>query len=206
MFEMVLENFIALWAVIDPIGTIPVFIVATSQCDSKLRRIIAVKATVIAAGLLLFFIVGGQFLLEALNIPLSAFQIAGGIILLLFALTMVFGESKPESEITELETSPEEMGTAVFPLAVPSIASPAAMMTVVLLTDNHRFAITEQMVTTSVVLAVLLITLLLMLLANGVNKLIGRQGASIVSRVMGLILASVAVNNVLEGIKTYFSI
>ena len=93
---------------------------------------------------------------------------------------------------------------AVFPLAVPSIASPGAMLAAVLLTKNDVYTIPEQALTTLAMLAVLVVTLVFMLGANFIQRIIGNSGASIISRVMGLILASVAVANVLEGIKVYF--
>ena len=136
-----------------------------------------------------------------MGIPLAAFQIAGGLILFLFALTMIFGESKPEGE-SKVARSLHD--TAIFPLATPSIASPGAMMAVVLLTENSRHSLVEQMTVAVLVLIVVGATYLLMLGAGLISKVIGSGGASIVSRVMGLILASIAAANVLEGIKEYF--
>ena len=133
--------------------------------------------------------------------PLSAFQIAGGIVLFLFALSMVFGESKPEQEV-KMAVSISE--TAIFPLAVPSVAGPGAMLAAVLMTENVRFGIMEQAQTAVVICSVLLLALLLMLGATWIQRFIGNSGASIVSRVMGLILASVATENILVGIKEYF--
>jgi multiple antibiotic resistance protein len=94
--------------------------------------------------------------------------------------------------------------TAIFPLATPSIASPGAMMAVVLLTDNHSYSIARQAVTALIMLVVMLVAYLLMLGAGRISKIIGDGGASIISRVMGLILASIAATNVLEGLKEYF--
>lgn len=198
-----IATFIFFFAVIDPIGTVPVFIAVTSHYDVKTKRKIAIKASLIAAGILVFFVAVGEFILDAIDIPLSAFQIAGGIVLFLFALTMIFGESKPEEELKMKSDSGQ---TAVFPLAVPSIASPGAMLAAVLLTENNKFNLIEQMQTTVIMLSVLVITMLLMMLASVVHRLIGNSGASIISRVMGLILSSVAVSNVLSGIQEYFSL
>ena len=202
MWQLIIENFIGFWVVIDPIGTIPVFIAVTKSLSAEQRRNIAIKAVVYAALILLFFIGTGQLLLEALQIPLLSFQIAGGIILFLFALTMIFGDSKPEQE-EQLEIE-EGLDCAVFPLAMPSIASPGAMLAAVVLTDNQRFDIYNQLVTGSVMLTVLLITMLLLFYANFILRIIGKVGASIVSRVMGLILATVATEHVLSGLKIYF--
>lgn len=201
MMDELLQQFVILWAVIDPIGSIPVFLALVGTTASVERRKLAVIATAVAGLVLLFFIVAGQFLLEAMQIPLSAFQVAGGIVLFLFALTMIFGESKPEEELHFCENAKD---LAIFPLAIPSIASPGAMMAVVLLTDNHRFSIPDQIITSGIMLAVVAITLALLLAATSIQKLIGQSGASIISRVMGLILASVAANNVLAGIRDYF--
>ena len=123
--------FITFFAVIDPIGTVPVFIAVSKQFNLSEKRKIALIATGIAALVLLFFVAVGELLLNALSIPLPAFQISGGIVLFLFALDMIFGESKPDEEIKLLKTDHRE--TAIFPLAVPSIASPGAMLAAVLL-------------------------------------------------------------------------
>ena len=199
----IIGTFIMFFAVIDPIGTVPVFIAVTSRYGNQVKRKIAVKAALISAIVLIFFVVAGEVILTALKISLSAFQIAGGIVLFLFALSMIFGESKPEEEV-EMAISGSE--TAIFPIAVPSIASPGAMLAAVLLTENNRYNILEQAQTTAIMLFVLLIVLVLMLAASRVHRLIGSSGASVISRVMGLILASVAVTGVLAGIKGYFSL
>ena len=195
--------FIFFFAVIDPIGTVPVFIAVTSRFDEGIKKRIALRATLVSASVLIFFVIAGELILTAMDIPLPAFRIAGGIVLFLFALSMIFGESKPEEEL-KMATNHTE--TAVFPLAVPSIASPGAMLAAVLLTENSEFSLLEQFHTTLIMLSVLIVALVLMLIAGRVHRVIGDSGASIISRVMGLILTSVAVFNVLEGIKEYFSL
>ncbi|MFT6113678.1 MAG: multiple antibiotic resistance protein [Glaciecola sp.] len=203
MIDM-LAVFITFFAVIDPIGTIPVFIAVTDQYDKKTKRRVALLATIVSACVLLFFVVVGEILLDALSIPLPAFQISGGIVLFLFALTMIFGDSKPDEEIRLLEKSHKE--TAIFPLAVPSIASPGAMLAAVLLTKNTVFSVWEQVQTALVMLSVLVLTYLLMLLSGFITKIIGSSGASVVSRVMGLILSSIAMTNILTGFTDYYQI
>ncbi|MFE8072230.1 MarC family protein [Marinobacteraceae bacterium S3BR75-40.1] len=199
----IIRQIVLLWTVIDPIGTVPVFLAVTSHLsEAAERRAIAGKATVIAALVLLFFVVAGEILLEAMNIPLPAFQVAGGVVLFLFALSMIFGRSKPEEEVGLAQSAAH---SAVFPLAIPSIASPGAMMAAVLLTDNHRFSLADQAITSLIILSILLVTWVLMLAAVRIHKLIGEAGASVISRVMGLILSAVAMNAVLSGIATYFA-
>ncbi|MFG0319567.1 MAG: MarC family protein [Planctomycetota bacterium JB042] len=195
-------TFIYFFAVIDPIGTVPVFIAVTREHQDHRRRI-AFVATAIAAGILVSFVVVGEIVLTAMGISLAAFQVAGGIVLFLFALSMIFGSSKPEDECQLAEQAAD---TAVFPLAVPSIASPGAMLAAVLLTENARFSLVQQAATTATMLAVLLVTLGLMLVAGRVHRLVGDTGASVISRVMGLILASVATASALAGIEAYFDL
>ncbi|WP_043320760.1 MarC family protein [Microbulbifer sp. HZ11] len=196
-----ISSFVFFFAVIDPVGTLPVFIAVTSRHSEWQRRKIALLAVGVATGILTFFLLVGQYLLETVGVPLSAFQVAGGIVLFLFALTMIFGEGKPESEVEIIRDGRE---TAIFPLAVPSIASPGAMLAAVVLTDNHRFDPIHQVKSATAMLAVLGIVLVLLLAANWIYRWIGDSGASIVSRVMGLILASVATTNVLVGLQQFF--
>lgn len=198
-----IATFIFLFAVVDPIGSIPVFIAATVGFNEREKRNVAFKAILVSALILLFFIAVGELILDAINIPLAAFQIAGGLVLLLFSLSMIFGESKPESEIKTIKNTTE---IAVFPMAIPSIASPGAMLAVVLLTKNSEYSIWEQIQSSLILLAVLAVVLLLLLLASKVHKIIGDAGASIISRVMGLILSAVAIDNIIEGIKVSFKL
>ena len=200
MIQDIFEQFVTLWVVIDPIGTIPVFVAVTAGIEASKRSKVALHAALVAAGVLIFFLVAGQFLIDALGISLPAFQIAGGLILFLFALTMIFGDSKPQAEAEDLENGPQQGSPAVFPLAVPSLASPGAMLAVVLLTDNNRFSIAEQAVTAGIMLSVVAIAFLMMLAAGPILKVIRVSGAAVVSRVMGMILAAVAVDNVIMAI------
>jgi len=180
----------------NPIGTVPVFLAATIGMSTAERLRVAVRAILIAFLVLVTFIVGGQLVLEAVGIGLPSFKIAGGIVPFLFAMTMIFGNSKPQDEIATLD---RVHSAAVFPLAIPSIASPGAMLTVVILTDNDRFSVAQQATTAGIMAAVLAITLVLLLLATPIHRVIGVTGEMIISRVMGMVLAAVAVDAVLEG-------
>lgn len=202
MIDLV-ATFIVFFAVIDPIGTVPVFIAVTRGYEPAARRSIAITAALASAAILIFFMVAGELILYAMSIPLSAFQISGGIVLFLFALSMIFGESKPEEE-TRLANKQQE--TAIYPLAVPSIAGPGAMLTAVLMTERATYDLWQQVQTGLVMLVVLVITLILMLASGPIQKLIGNSGAIVVSRVMGLILAAVATSNVLNGIRVFFGL
>lgn len=201
--DELISSFVVLWAVIDPIGTVPVFIAVTKGYNESERKKIAKNASLVAFGVLLFFLIVGEALLRKVGVPLAAFQISGGIILFLFALNMIFGSSKPEEELQLIKSSSE---TAIFPLAMPSIAGPGAILAVVLLTDNSRFSWMSQLSTVFLIIFILLVNYLLMRLANKIQRRIGESGAIVISKVMGLILASMAANNILMGIKEFFKI
>ncbi len=191
------RELVTLIVVIDPVGSIPVLLFAVQGVPRALHRRFALRAVAIAALVLLAFLVGGQFLLESLGLRLGSFQVAGGIILFLFAMTMIFGESKPAREIEEAER--DHLAGAVFPLAMPSIASPGAMLAIVILTDNHTESLADQAITAGLLMLVLLLTLGLLLAATHVHRMIGSTGASVISRVMGIVLATIAVDAVLGG-------
>ena len=196
-----INTLLLLIAVIDPLGSIPVYLEATKKFDKKHKKKIAVLASITAFLVLLFFIVVGQIILEGMEITLDAFQISGGIILFLFALTMIFGEGKPASEKHLIK---DYKNVTIFPVALPSIASPGAIMAVVLLTDNHIYTLTEQITTTVILLIVIGITCLLLLASSVIQKKIGDAGITVISKVMGLILASYAAQSILSGLKSFF--
>ena len=192
------REFVTLFVLIDPVGTIPVFLFAVTAVPQKLHRRFAVRAVLIAGAVLFGFLVLGQLALEAIGLDLGSFQIAGGIVLFLFALTMIFGDTKSDTEIAEAEKD-DHLAGAVFPLAMPSIASPGAMLGIVVLTDNRTQSLAEQAITAGLLLTVLAMTLVLLLAATWIFRLIGHTGVSVISRVMGIILATIAVDAVLAG-------
>jgi len=196
-----INTMLLLFAVIDPLGSIPVYLEATKHFDKKYKRKIAVNASITAFIVLLFFIVVGQIILEGMDITLAAFQISGGVILFLFAITMIFGEGKPESEKHLIK---DYKHVTIFPVAVPSIASPGAIMAVVLLTDNHIYSFTQQVSTTFMLFIVVTITCILLLASNFIQKKIGESGIIVISKIMGLILASYAAQSILSGVKAFF--
>jgi multiple antibiotic resistance protein len=184
----IIHEFVTLFVTIDPIGVVPIFLALTAGLSERDRRRVALRATLISLGLLLACIYPAQYLLEAMEIPLRSFQIAGGLVLF-FALSMIFtkhGDYKTE----------EGHDIAVFPLAMPSIAGPGAMLAAVVLTDNKRFNLLHQTGTAGLLVLVMAITFGLLFAAVPLMRLLGKSGANILSRVMGLLLASVAVNMV----------
>ena len=190
-----LFDFVTLWVTIDPIGTVPLYLSVTKELSPRARRGAAIRATAVAFILLAAFLYLGQYLLEVMRIELLSFQIAGGIVLFLFSLTMIFDRGAPESG------NGSGHDVAIFPLAMPSIASPGALLAVVVLTDNNTHNLFQETLTCGVLVLVLVITLVLMLLAEPILRLIGRSGANILIRVMGMMLSAVAVQMVYSAIK-----
>ncbi|MCF7517612.1 MarC family protein [Pseudoalteromonas sp. N1230-9] len=194
MLDKVLHDFLVIWATIDPIGTMALFAALTAKLPAKKRRKTAFKTVGYAAIVLIGAIVIGQLLLSAMGISLLSFQVAGGIILFLFGLQMIFADDSSQGDIEP------QHDISVFPLAIPATASPGAILAVILITDNHIYTIKEQVITALNMLGVLLITLVLLLLSGRILKLIGTGGASILTRIMGLILAALSVEFVMEAL------
>lgn len=185
-----------IWVTIEPIGSVLLFTALTSGLTSAQRRKVAIKSTVYSASILLASIVIGQILLTALSIKLISLQLAGGVILFLFGVQMIFGKASDVS--TDVEAGHD---IAVFPLAVPSIVGPEAIMAVILLTDNQTFSIPMQALTAAVMLAILATTCLLMLLSGPILRVIGKSGAALLERVMGMILCALSVELVMNALS-----
>jgi multiple antibiotic resistance protein len=195
---------VTLFVILDPVATVPIFLAATVGLSRRQSLQVAAYAISIAFGVLLFFIVGGRFLLGALHIAMPAFQLAGSLVLLLFGLKMVLGQVTQEAAAIPADASLLER--AVYQLAVPGIAGAGAMLTVVLLTDNNTRSLGEQLLTTGE-LVLCMVALFGLYAASGLLfRLLGRAGIEIISRVFGLILASIAVNGLITAIKLSFGL
>ena len=191
-----LFDLVTFWVTIDPVGTVPLYLSVTKDLSHAARRRAAFRASIIAFGILAGFLYFGQYLLEEMRIELLSFQIAGGIVLFLFALTMIFSRESGN------DPAPEKgHDVAVFPLAMPSIATPGALLSVVVLTENNTHSFIQETMTCGVMLLVLIATLFLMLLGDRIVRFMGRSGLNILSRVMGMILAAVAVQMVYSALK-----
>lgn len=197
-----IRAFVLLFAVIDPIGTVPIFLDVTAGFDNRAQKRIAYRSVATAAGILLFFIIAGQVLIEHMEVSLPAFQASGGLVLLIFALTMVFGKNGHSGSGRDVPKDYRHV--SVFPMALPAIASPGAILAVVLLTDNHIYTIGQQAVTTGIVLLVLIIVLFLLLIARRIQQTIGKTGITVITKIMGLLLCAIATESILAGIKSYF--
>jgi multiple antibiotic resistance protein len=194
MIDKILQDALIIWATIDPIGTLAIFTAVTSHMDSRQRRRTAFRTILYAGAVLIGAIIVGQFILNAMGIRMISFQLGGGIILFIFGLQMIFGT---HSNDTKKEPDHD---VAVFPLAIPTTATPGAILAVILLTDNTLHPIFDQAITTAVVISILLITLTLLLLSSHIIRLIGFSGASILTRIMGMILAAFSVELVMDAL------
>ena len=196
MFEKLFHDLVTLFVVVNPIGVVPLFLAVAGRESAAARRRIAAQAIIISAVILLVFIAIGQLVLEALGIDLASFRIAGGLVLLVIALRMVLAETETSSDTD----APLRGNVAVFPLAMPFIAGPASIMAVVLLTDNNVYTVWQHAETAVLLLLVLAFTYACLVGAELVQRLLGQTGASVVSRIMGLILAALAVQSILTGL------
>ena len=200
--------FTALFVVIDPIGLTPLFVALTPGLSPRARRAIAVRAVGIAAGLLILFALAGEALLSGLGISMPAFRIAGGLLLFLTALEMLFSRrtQRREAQAGNPGEPTAESGApddpSVFPLALPLIAGPGAIATIILLTDGASTVEAAQAI--GVMLAVLALCLVLFQLAAPMERLLGAVGINVVTRLLGMLLAALSVQFVLDGLAAVF--
>lgn len=199
-----LYEFVTLFVVLDPVATLPIFAAVTIGLDRRRTLKVAAYAVGISFLVLLFFIATGQLLLEALKIPMAAFQLTGSTVLFLFGLKMVLG--KVTEEAVAIPATASLMERAVYPLAIPGIAGAGSMLTVVLLTDNNVRTIGEQAQTTAILALCLACFFVLFAVSGFVFRVLGRFGVEIITRVFGLILASIAVNGLIVAIKLSFGL
>jgi multiple antibiotic resistance protein len=196
-----LSEFVTLFLVINPFGALPTFMEVAEALDPRAQRKLALSATVISFAVLVFFVLAGAFLLAQMGISIRAFQISGGILLFVIALDMIRGQT-----LTGHGKEQGSMALAVYPLAIPKIAGPGAMLTVVLVTDDDRLNLAGQLTTVGVLALVLVVTLLILLAAVPISRLIGAAGVSVISRVMGMLLAAMAVALVLGAVGDWLNL
>ncbi len=202
MQEFVFNAFMTLLVVVDPLGLAPIFAALTRDFSEKRKRESALRGTLLGTAILFLFALAGDVLLEALGIGLPAFRIAGGALLFLLALDMVLARPSGmrASTVREQEEESYQQDISVFPLAIPLLAGPGAITTVLLHTGGSNT--TEVALFMVVLLLVLLLTLTSLLLAPRVMCLFGETGANVLSRVLGVLLAALAVQFVLDGLKS----
>ena len=195
MVRDLVTSFMTLLVTINPVSNVPIFLALTGGKSGPERRRMALRACLIAAGILLFFLVIGQIVMEAVGISLNAFRLAGGVVLLTLGLKMLYGE------VGGSGGAPPSGDVSVFPLATPMMAGAGSITAIVVLTDNYRFSIAEQAGTAVMLIVVMVICYLVLAAAQPIQRLIGETGTNVISRVMGIILAALAMQTLVNAMK-----
>jgi multiple antibiotic resistance protein len=203
--ELFISAFVTFLVVIDPPGCAPIFAGLTKDATASHRRAMAIRSVLVAAGILLFFALLGEDLLRALGISLSAFRIAGGIMLFLIAIDMVFEKRTERRENRAQEVSEREAeDISVFPMAIPMIAGPGSIASVMLLTARSS-GLTETLIVLGALFTTLVLTLIALLLAGPLMRLLGHKMEAMITRILGVILAALAAQFVIDGIERSFT-
>ncbi|WP_423141192.1 MarC family protein [Parablastomonas sp. CN1-191] len=202
MLDLFLSAFITLFVVIDPPGCAPIYAGLTAGASRAQARTMALRACVIATAILLVFALVGEKLLGALHIELDAFRIAGGIMVFLIALDMVFEKrtQRREERAEKIRETPEIEDVSVFPMAMPMIAGPGSIATIMLLMGRaHGTEATLAIL--AALAAVMVLTLLSLFAAGPLLKLLGARVEAVITRLLGVLLAALAAQYVIDGIK-----
>ena len=186
--------FVTLFVIIDPIGLAPLFIPLTAGMDARQRRAVGLRACIIAVALLTIFGLAGEKILTTIGISMPAFQISGGILLFLTALDMLFDRRQPRRE----GHAAQRPDPSVFPLAMPLLAGPGAMTSMILLV-NQTDSWTGTLAVHGVMLVVMASVFLFFLMATPIERLLGRTGEMVITRLLGMLLSALAVQFVLNG-------
>ena len=202
MIEIFIQTFFLYFIVIDPLGTTPLFLIVTQDMKTKDKIKTALNATIIAAVILLFFALLGSSLLSYLNISYPAFTIAGGIILFLISMEMLFDKRQQRKE-DDLNYNSEKV--SIFPLATPLIAGPAGITSVIVSVSDIGSNFTNQIVGMVSLVLVLFLTFTIFFIASKFSKLINKKIISIISRVIAIILAGLSVQYILDGLKAFLA-
>ena len=205
LLDLATHAFILLFVVIDPIGLGPIFAALTGSESETVRGRMAVKGVMIAGIILVFFTIAGTFLLHYLNINTASFSIAGGILLFLLAMDMVLVRHSGlrMTTLREHEEALHKTDISVFPLAIPMIAGPGALTTILLLRNAPLFSL-ETLVVLGVLIVVLALTLVMLLLTAKLTGFLGETGTNVITRVLGVILTALAVQYILNGLLVTF--
>ena len=200
MQGLALKAFLTLFVVMDPIGLAPVFLgLAGSRSPAELKRI-AGKAVLVAGGLLVAFGVGGARLLQRLGISMDAFRVAGGILLFLIAVDMVLAQNERETEEEEAEAH-SRSDISVFPLAIPMIAGPGTLASLMILAGEGQAYPWGVALVLGMAAVVLALGYVALRLAARVARVLGQTGVNVVTRVLGVLLAALAVQYVADGAR-----
>ncbi|MBT3902945.1 MAG: MarC family protein [Pelagibacteraceae bacterium] len=197
MYEIYLQSFVLYFVVIDPFGTTTIFMSLTQHQNSHEKMKSAFEGVLTATIILIFFSLVGNFLLTYLNISLGAFKIAGGIILFIISLEMLF-DKRQERKEKDIENVSNNI--AIFPLAIPLLSGPAAITSVIVIVSQFGDNFTYQLIGTTSLLSVMLLTLILFLIVSKSQQFINKKVTNVFSRVISIILAGLSVQYIVDGV------
>ncbi|AEI94314.1 MULTISPECIES: MarC family protein [Roseobacter] len=192
--------FVTMFVVIDPIGLAPLFVALTHGMSDQARRRIALRATIIAVVILLAFAAFGEALLNFIGISMPAFRVAGGVLLFLTALDMLFERRTKRREDRSEEDDSDD--PSVFPLAIPLIAGPGSIASVILLM-GQRPGLEGAVMVLGATGLVMLIVLAFFMISGPIGRALGKTGITVVTRLLGMLLAALSVQFVLEGLAAF---
>jgi len=192
--------FTTLFVVIDPFGTAPIFVALTQDMEARTRRRIALRTCAVASGILIAFAAFGEAVLGFVGISMEAFKVAGGALLFLTALDMLFERrTKRREDRAEVEERPDP---SVFPLAIPLVAGPGSIATIILLAGEHP-GLQGIAAACAVMLAVMAVVLTFFLSAGLIARILGKTGLNVLTRLLGMLLAALSVQFILDGLKAF---
>lgn len=203
MTNTLVHAFVTLFVIVDPFGVAPIFLTLTIGSDDQYRKRMALRGTVIATIVIFVFAFVGDYLFRALGVSIPAFSIAGGVLLFLLAIDMVLARRSGlrSTTVSEDREAGSREDISVFPLAIPLIAGPGALTSILLLMERTNHVIALQAGIIAVLLVVMGINYIALSFAHHVTRLLGVTGVNVVGRVFGIILAAVAVQFILNGIE-----
>lgn len=207
MTQLFLSAFITLFVVIDPPGCAPIYAGLTKGATQAQRRIMAIRAALIAGVILLIFALFGEQLLGALHIELDSFRIAGGLMLFWIAFEMVFEKrtQRREERAEKVAATPEVEDVSIFPMAIPMLAGPGAIAAIMLLM-NEAQDLTGTLTVLGALASVLIITMLALMAAGPIMRLFGDKVEAAITRVLGVLLAALAAQYVIDGLRGSFGV
>ena len=208
MTAVFINSFILFFVTIDTIGNLPFFLSLTEEAKIKQRNQIAIKSIILAFFIMISFAYAGRYLLEAIDVSLDSLKIAGGIILMFLAIDILFEKRKKRRE-ERVEEALDEQNfdeITVFPIAIPFIAGPSALTTIIILIGNYTINTEFQIPVILALVAALIVSLILMIGVSFIVKFIPKQILHATARVMAFILAALATQFIIDGIKASFNI
>ena len=197
MYEIYLQSFVLYFVVIDPFGTTPIFMSLTKHQNAKEKIKSALEGVLTATIILIFFSIVGNFLLSYLNISLGAFKIAGGIILFIISLEMLF-DKRQERKEKDIENVSSNI--AIFPLAIPLLSGPAAITSLIVIVSQFGDNLMYQLISTISLLCVMLITFILFFIVSKSQQFINKKVINVYSRVIAIVLAGLSIQYIIDGL------